>query len=170
MNWRNQKISEVAKEQIWKEHVRNESQYMNWKETFSINPYRLDKTKPMCDSISKRQRRFLCKDQALLASIQRQLNVSKEAGGELAAVFSDVAPEEDLLEEEKRKRKTADNIKESLLAVHKTPAQKYSAPQTESQELGWVTKPLIPRNADFHHALRSCDITRFSSTCTFSKG
>ena len=172
MNWKTAKISEVAKEQIWKEHVKNESNYMNWKESFSINPYRLDKTKPVTDSIAKRSKRFLCKEKALLASIQSQLGALNGTadGAADAHTGDDTAKSADATSHDDRLQKTAECIKDSLLAIHKTPVQKYRHPMTESQEVGWISRPLLTPNPEYDHSLRSCDITRFVGDCKFQPG
>eukprot|EP01063_Lacrimia_lanifica_P040078 TRINITY_DN8973_c0_g1_i1.p1 TRINITY_DN8973_c0_g1~~TRINITY_DN8973_c0_g1_i1.p1 ORF type:complete len:173 (+),score=70.51 TRINITY_DN8973_c0_g1_i1:74-592(+) len=170
MNWKNANISEVAKEQIWKEHVKNESHYMNSKESFSINPYNLHKTKPICESIAKRPKRFLGKEQALLASIQSQLGQSDAADTTLLEqVNSDINKSTLSPEETARREKTATDIKNCLLSVHKTPVDKYGAPMTESQEVGWLSRPLLQVDRQFNHSLKSCDITRFAGECQFGK-
>eukprot|EP01059_Diplonema_ambulator_P014841 TRINITY_DN2585_c0_g3_i1.p1 TRINITY_DN2585_c0_g3~~TRINITY_DN2585_c0_g3_i1.p1 ORF type:complete len:171 (+),score=35.59 TRINITY_DN2585_c0_g3_i1:49-513(+) len=152
MNWKNSTISEVAKEKIWKEHVRNESQYMKSKESFSVNPYRLDKTKPICESICARPKRFLAKELYMGGNvIERQVQETT------------LTPEEMT-----RREKTAAQIHECLLSVHKTPVEKYPFPQTESQEIGWISQPLVKPQPQFQHSLRSCDITRFAGDTTIS--
>eukprot|EP01064_Diplonema_japonicum_P025653 TRINITY_DN37066_c0_g1_i2.p2 TRINITY_DN37066_c0_g1~~TRINITY_DN37066_c0_g1_i2.p2 ORF type:complete len:174 (+),score=48.25 TRINITY_DN37066_c0_g1_i2:60-524(+) len=154
MNWKNSKISEVAKENIWKEHVKNESQYRNSKESFSINPYRLDKTKPICENIASRPKRFLAKE--LYTGDETKLT-KNETGADLS--------ENELA----RREKTTGDIKQCLLSVHKTPIDKYPIPQTESQEIGWLSRPLVPTQSEFQHALRSCDITKFANDLALTR-
>eukprot|EP01060_Flectonema_neradi_P015479 TRINITY_DN22092_c0_g1_i1.p1 TRINITY_DN22092_c0_g1~~TRINITY_DN22092_c0_g1_i1.p1 ORF type:complete len:200 (+),score=49.54 TRINITY_DN22092_c0_g1_i1:72-602(+) len=172
MNWKNSKISEVAKEKIWKEHVRTESQYRNSKEKFSVNPYRLAKTKPVCENITKRSKRFLSKERFLLESIQNQMG--KSANSELLSqVNNDInwnaTNETDEVDSNKERiQKTAEEIRDCLLSVQKTPIDKYINPMTEAQEIGWLSKPLVPAEAQFSHALKSCDITRFAGDLAFS--
>ncbi|KAI9218674.1 FAM183A and FAM183B related-domain-containing protein [Blastocladiella britannica] len=48
--------------------------------------------------------------------------------------------------------------------LSKTPREKYSAPQTTSQEYFWHTEQLVPENLInplFHHPRRASDVTRF---------
>ena len=40
-----------------------------------------------------------------------------------------------------------------LLNAQKAPQDKYEAPVTSAQEVGWNTKPLVPRNPRFVHGL-----------------
>eukprot|EP00659_Diplonema_papillatum_P021031 gene21031-32404_t len=174
MNWKNAKISEVAKEKIWKEHVKNESQYRNSKETFSINPYRLDKTKPVTENITRRPKRFLSKEKAILESVQSQLQRSLGMDGSqlLDEINNDVpvlnsSDEIEGTHADMRTAKMQANslvITESLKALHKTPRDKYDSPQTESHEVGWISKPLVASEAKFRYPLKSCDITRFAGS------
>ncbi|AWP10651.1 putative protein FAM183A isoform 2 [Scophthalmus maximus] len=66
-------------------------------------------------------------------------------------------------------KKPAENIVENpefLEAFHKAhqePTKKYPMPVTESQEIGWVSTPLIPENRSdgrIHFNHRSTDVTR----------
>ncbi|CAN9500688.1 unnamed protein product [Ophioblennius macclurei] len=56
---------------------------------------------------------------------------------------------------------------EFIKAFHKArqlPAQKYSAPLTESHEIGWYSTPLVPCNRDderLNFFRRSTDVTRY---------
>ena len=45
-----------------------------------------------------------------------------------------------------------------------TPVEKFDAPQTEAQEIGWNTKPLIDHRLDdrrLHHPKKHTEITKF---------
>uniref|UniRef100_A0A1I8GTU3 Protein FAM183A n=1 Tax=Macrostomum lignano TaxID=282301 RepID=A0A1I8GTU3_9PLAT len=48
--------------------------------------------------------------------------------------------------------------------AHLEPTKKYTVPQTESQEIGWITKPLLETNkADsrLYFPKNSCEITKY---------
>ena len=150
MNWKNTKISEVAKEQIWKEHVKTESQYMNSKDRFSMNPYRLHKTKPMCDNVAKRDQFFLGKEVAMHGK-------AVETGALLKEVNKDITD----AGEQSRLLQSSTEIHNSLLDARKAPVDKYPYPLTEAQEIGWVSRPLIPQKAEFNFSLVTSDVTKF---------
>ena len=52
----------------------------------------------------------------------------------------------------------------------KPPQEKYDLPMTSSQEIGWATRMLMPRNPMFHKPRNSCDITRYADAYYADKG
>jgi hypothetical protein len=52
----------------------------------------------------------------------------------------------------------------SYQKAQQTPTEKFQVPQTEAQEIGWDTTPLVePHRHDnrFHHAKKNSEITKF---------
>ena len=150
MNWKNNQVSEVAKEQIWKEHVRNESQYISGRAQWSLNPFSLQKNKPLTEGINKRPVRFLTGNRA------RHTHTTEVPSADLLdRVNSDIADPNHM--------QTMDiaEINTTLERPLKTPTEKYAFPQTEAQEYGWVSKPIVPTKPEFEHKIHTSDVTRF---------
>ena len=53
-----------------------------------------------------------------------------------------------------------------LLGQQKIPQEKYDAPQTSSQEVGWFYEPLVQPNPKFQHNLHQGDATKFAENYT----
>ncbi len=53
------------------------------------------------------------------------------------------------------------SVVDRVTEVSRRPTEKYSFPQTEAQELGWYSRPLVPTDPRFRHGLKSCDVTQF---------
>ena len=53
-----------------------------------------------------------------------------------------------------------------LLNAQKAPQDKYDAPVTSAQEVGWNTKPLVPPNPRFKHGLAQGESTKFAENYT----
>lgn len=53
-----------------------------------------------------------------------------------------------------------------LLGAQKVPTEKYSEPATSAQEVGWITKPLVPRNPRFVHGMKQGEATKFAEIYT----
>ena len=50
------------------------------------------------------------------------------------------------------------------------PQRKYHWPQTEAQEVGWNTEPLMENPKEFYHPNGTCDITEYADAYVRSKG
>lgn len=168
-------MSPVAQQRVWEEHlvkVASQQRKQNAHAEFSVNPLRM-KSKTMTEpKINKRELRFLDRERAALEAIQRQLKQRAEASDRPAAAAD--PPSEATTQRGtapplppirgSSKPPAGDDALESLMAsAHAPPTKKYKFPQTEAQELGWMTSPLVKRDPLFAHGLRSCDVTRFST-------
>jgi hypothetical protein len=58
---------------------------------------------------------------------------------------------------------TEAGLLEAMATVHQGPTAKYAFPQTESQEVGWMSRPLVRPDRHFHHGLKTCDVTRYAT-------
>ncbi|EDV23323.1 Protein FAM183A [Trichoplax sp. H2] len=57
---------------------------------------------------------------------------------------------------------TDSNFLEKVKHSHDTPSHKYMEPQTEAQEIGWYTEPLIhSKDKRIHHPRQNTEITRY---------
>lgn len=57
-----------------------------------------------------------------------------------------------------------DDFLQVIKRAHQTPVEKFEYPQTEAQEIGWCTKPLIEHQRDdmrLHHPRKHSEITKF---------
>jgi|EP00670_Eutreptiella_braarudii_P002651 hypothetical protein len=147
MNWNQKETNEVHLQTIWAEHIAKERLHRADKESFSINPHKLRKT-VLTEPVSTRPKRFLDKDHVLLESINRRLQ-----GDVAGSTFRNADT------------KLPDHLDKTLKAVHDMPKDKYPYPQTEQQEVGWVSDPLVreARDSKFTHPKHTCDITRFAA-------
>ena len=57
-------------------------------------------------------------------------------------------------------------VVDGLLDAQKVPTEKYNEPVTSSQEVGWLTKPLVPPNPRFQHGLKQAEATEFAEIYT----
>eukprot|EP00316_Scyphosphaera_apsteinii_P022202 CAMPEP_0119313008 /NCGR_PEP_ID=MMETSP1333-20130426/27516_1 /TAXON_ID=418940 /ORGANISM="Scyphosphaera apsteinii, Strain RCC1455" /LENGTH=154 /DNA_ID=CAMNT_0007317723 /DNA_START=35 /DNA_END=499 /DNA_ORIENTATION=- len=57
-------------------------------------------------------------------------------------------------------------VVQGLLDAQKVPQQKYEAPMTSAQDVGWNTTPLVPPNPRFQHGLAQGDSTKFAENYT----
>ena len=53
-----------------------------------------------------------------------------------------------------------------LMDSQKVPAEKYDAPATSAQEVGWFSKPLVATNPRFMHGLTQGEATQFAEIYT----
>ena len=53
-----------------------------------------------------------------------------------------------------------------LLGQQKIPQEKYDAPTTSAQEVGWFYEPLVQPNPKFQHGLHQGDATKFAENYT----
>ncbi|TNN41568.1 Protein FAM183B [Liparis tanakae] len=53
---------------------------------------------------------------------------------------------------------------EAFQKAHLEPKKKHAMPQTESQEIGWVSTPLIPTNQRFIFYRTSTDVTKYKES------
>ena len=136
MNWNNANYNEIALNQIYSEHCEKEAKGFKPKLTYTANP---------------------CASMALNNGLgSRQEYVTDKVG----LVATGQGPVE---------MPTDPDIKavvDGLLGATKTPHEKYDAPQTSSQEVGWFHKPLVPENPRFVHKLRQGEATQFAETYT----
>eukprot|EP01006_Ploeotia_vitrea_P049349 TRINITY_DN67332_c8_g3_i1.p1 TRINITY_DN67332_c8_g3~~TRINITY_DN67332_c8_g3_i1.p1 ORF type:complete len:170 (-),score=22.19 TRINITY_DN67332_c8_g3_i1:522-1031(-) len=149
MNWNAKDGNEVHKQTIWAETIRKELAHRSDKDSFSINPHQL-RRQVLTEPVSVRPKRFMDKDTQMLNTITRQLKRDP---------FRDSRRQR--LEEMPALPKP---LSKALNDVHKLPTTKYSYPQTSSQDIGWMSKPLKdqPRHSRFNHFKGSCDITRYA--------
>ena len=194
----------MAQQRVWEEHLlkvaAQERRYAAEGRgpaaaSFSVNPTKL-KSKTMTDpKINRRDARFLDRERAALAAIQKQLadRVSDEskAGasshGQPSALPAITSPARQAASagaadasrpsfeplpalastSQRGATKSAaagdERLREAMSSVHKGPTAKYSFPQTESQELGWMSQPLVRPERQFRHGLKSCDVTKFAT-------
>jgi len=57
-------------------------------------------------------------------------------------------------------------VVKGLLDAQRTPVEKYSAPVTSSQEVGWLHKPLVAPNPRFVYGIKQAENTSFAETYT----
>ena len=57
-------------------------------------------------------------------------------------------------------------VVEGLLGQQKIPQEKYEAPTTSAQDVGWFYEPLVQPNPKFQHNLRQGDATKFAENYT----
>lgn len=191
MNWKSTAISEVAKERIWKEHVENEKQNRIMFDTFTVNPARMaSRSRPVTESISKRPKRFLDRDAALLAAMEgrglfklpsppanphatQPLSARTETaqatvvlpslpGASPRAADMQPHPPAPMSPRQLKSSAGSGSFAEMFEQLHWSPTQKYSEPQTSTQVLGWHSSQLSPVDNKFHYPHRRCDITKFA--------
>ncbi|XP_002737174.1 cilia- and flagella-associated protein 144-like [Saccoglossus kowalevskii] len=57
-----------------------------------------------------------------------------------------------------------DNFLKIIHRAHQEPVKKYTFPQTEAQEIGWMSKPLIPQDREdrrLHFPRQNSEITKY---------
>ncbi len=179
-------MSPVAQQRVWEEHLvkeaRQQSKFRSASDEvpFSINPQSLkSKTLPEV-KINRREARFLDRERAALAAIQRQLAARTAASAAPAintasALPTLTSPTRGSASATRRADATLESLPplqtrqvdkatlEKMALVHQGPKAKYAFPQTEAQELGWLSKPLVRPDTLFHHGLKSCDVTAFAN-------
>ena len=57
-------------------------------------------------------------------------------------------------------------VVKGLMDSQKVPANKYDAPATSAQEVGWFSKPLVATNPRFMHGLTQGEATQFAEIYT----
>jgi len=57
-------------------------------------------------------------------------------------------------------------VVDGLLNAQRVPEEKYAQPITSSQEVGWLSKPLVASNPRFQHGLKQAEATQFAETYT----
>ena len=62
--------------------------------------------------------------------------------------------------------KDVQDVVAGLLGQQKIPQEKYEAPQTSAQDVGWFYEPLVQPNPKFQHGLRQGDATKFAENYT----
>lgn len=181
-------VSPVAQQRVWEEHLNKEArQQSKFREAseaapFSLNPQSLKaKTLPKV-KINEREARFLDRERAALATIQKQLASRAAAASAPATVHPNNAatvlpaiasPSQtrqnagasqtyESLPTLSTKKQHEQSLDELMARVHQGPKAKYAFPQTEAQELGWMTRPLVKPDRQFQHGLKSCDVTAFA--------
>jgi hypothetical protein len=142
--------NEVHKQTIWSETIRKEMAHRTERTIFSINNTQLKKT-VLTEPVSVRPKRFLDKDTIMLESVTRQLK--GEPFRDARSARLDHLPA------------LPPHLTRTLTEPAKLPTEKYDAPNTSSQEVGWVSKTLIemPKNSRFYHPKNTCDITRYAA-------
>jgi hypothetical protein len=200
-------MSPVAQQRVWVEHLhklstqeRRAAAAGTSSGTFSVNPMKL-KGKTMTEpKINQRETRFLNREHAALAAMQRQLersdpssaaamqlqqslpaigrpaasaSVKREAAGVDPAEKPSTASRLPALPgasphgASASKRATAAidaaSLHEAMATANRGPTAKYSFPQTESQEVGWMSQPLVRPERQFTHGLKKCDVTKMNA-------
>ena len=175
-------MSEVARQRVWEEHLVKISAQAakagGLNETFTVNPYRMQGKTITEPKINKRPARFLDREKAALEAIAKQLGPKAEALGlipeptrlpPIAAAGSSARgglgdseklpplPSARKPDEEDAGHKSLRKLHE----IHEVPTKKYKFPQTESQEFGWLSQPLLKGGHQIH-GKKSCDETRFA--------
>jgi len=136
MNWNSKEANEVAINSIWAEHVEKEKAYMEPKTKFTANPM---SSVEMNNGLGSRVPFVTDK-------------VGYQVGTEAIDTES-LDPDVQL-------------VVQGLLNAHRVPREKYDAPITSAQEVGWNTKPLCPQNPRFQHGLAQGESTKFAENYT----
>jgi hypothetical protein len=193
MNWNSKSVSEVSKEKIWKEHVRNESSHIHLVDTFRKNPFHVVRDKQMPANVTSRPSRFLDRERVFLETIDRRiasqrLADSKAAGANAESTSSGAAPALELpnIAQHTPKPPPAKEQSPPLTARPPTngdtydfgstfrqsqlpPAQRYTGPKTEAQEMGWFSAPVAPKSKRFTFNIRTSEMSRFATTLQQSR-
>jgi len=61
-------------------------------------------------------------------------------------------------------------LTQALVEMVAAPKSKYKEAQTASQEIGWLSDPLVPRSSQFHYGNKQCEITAYSEAYVGSLG
>lgn len=57
-----------------------------------------------------------------------------------------------------------DAMRRKIQSAGLQPRQKYSAPQTSNQEIGWYTNPLVQQNEKWMHGRKTNHITEYADS------
>ena len=184
-------MNEVARQRVWEEHLVKLSAQSRkagaLNTNFTVNPYHMQGKTITEPKLNARPARFLDREHAALVSITKQLGdraekvlgplppapgtsstlpplSTKSNGG--SARGASTAGESLPPLQSTNNGAPADDIGQKSLRqlreVHRAPTQKYQFPQTEAQELGWLSKPLLA-GPPVIHAKKSCEETRFAT-------